>query len=310
MALRASPLDPSVPGHFAQRNPQPAPRNAIVANSATQQTPAARAPAAQTASPTPAAAQALPESVFVGGFPGGFQTPATSTGFNPFTGERFFPGNPAANFLQGVPNSTNLANQVPPSELAAQVGTTSLPTERGLLTDWMIRQHNLPLLLAGGGGENAMLGPNTRDNPRANPGAPGLQPNGEQEEPAPAGDNGGATAAPADQPGQGNRPTAVSAPATDGDDRPVLLTKPSAAEKLPGWEIVRETPAEVAQPVEQASSPAAAAPATPAPLWVRVLSAVSFAAGAVGAVWVPKFGATGVSREDFLALRRTRRQPV
>jgi hypothetical protein len=303
--MRAAPLDPAVPGHFAPRSPQPAPRNATVATPTAQQTSAAGAAAARTTSPTPAAGQALPESVFIGGFPGGFQTPATSTGFNPFTGQSFFTGNPAANFLQGVPNSTNLANQVPPSLLTAQVGTTSLPTEQGLLTDWMVQQHNLPLLLGGGGGQNAMLGPNTQDNPRANPGAAALLPNGEQEEPAPAGDNGGGTAVPADRPGQVNRPTAVPAPVTGEDDRAVLLTKPSAAEKLPGWEIVREKPAEVAQPVSQAAEPA---PETPAPLWFRVLSAISFAAGAVGAVWVPKFGATGMSREDLLALRR--RQPA
>jgi hypothetical protein len=300
-AMRAAPLDPAVPGHFAPRSPQPALRNATVAIPTAQQTLAAGAAAARTASPTPAAGQALPESVFIGGFPGGFQTPATSTGFNPFTGQSFFTGNPAANFLRGVPNSTNLANQVPPSLLTAQVGTTSLPTEQGLLTDWMFRQHNLPLLLGGGGGANAMLGPNTQDNPRANPGAPALQPNGEQEEPAPAGDN----TAPSDQSGPSNQPASVPAPVTDGDDRAVLLTRPSAAEKLPGWEIIREKPAEVAQPVPQAAEPA---PETPAPLWVRVLSAVSFAAGAVGAVWVPKFGATGMSREDLLALRR--RQPA
>lgn len=305
--MRASPLDPAVPGHFAPRSPQPAPRNATVATPTAQQTPPAAA-AAQAASPTPAAGQALPESVFIGGFPGGFQTPATSTGFNPFTGQSFFTGNPAANFLQGVPNSTSLANQVPPSLLTAQVGTTSLPTEQGLLTDWMFQQHNLPLVLGGGGGQNAMLGPNTQDNPRVNPGAAALLPNGEQEEPAPAGDNGGTTAVSADQPGQVDQPASVPAPVTGGDDRPVLLTRPSAAEKLPGWEIVREAPAEVARPVPRAAEPA---PEAPAPLWVRVLSAVSFAAGAVGAVWVPKFGATGMRREELLILRRgTRRQPL
>jgi hypothetical protein len=95
----------------------------------------------------------------------------------------------------------------------------------------------------------------------------------------------------------------------DGDEQPVLLIEPAAAEKLPGWEIVRETPAETAQAVEQAPAPA---PEMPAPLWLRFLSAVSFAAGAVGAVWVPKFGAAGMSREELLGLRRgTRRgRPV
>jgi hypothetical protein len=238
------------------------------------------------------------------GFPSTLPTATAASGFNPLTGEGTFPGNPAANFLATVPNSAALAGQVPPSILAAQVGTTSLPTEQGLLAPWMQQQHNLALLLGGGGGSNAMLGPNTRDNPRANPGPVVLPPNGEQEEPAPAGND---TRAPADQTGPLSQPPAVSAPATDGDARPVLMTAPRAAEKLPGWEIVREAPAEVARPAERAAVRVEPAPAPPAPLWVRVLSALSFAAGAVGAVWVPKFAVTGMNREELLRLRREMR---
>jgi hypothetical protein len=259
LAVPASPLDPAVPGQFAQPSPQPTFQNAAAPNAAAQ--------------------QALPESVFIGGF----QAPATTV-------------------------------TVPPPLLAAQVGTESLPIQEGLLAPWMLQQHNLPLLLGGGGGENALLGPHTRDNPRANPAPAGLQPNGEQEEPAPAGDNGNATPAPVNQPAQPAQPTAVPAPMTDGDEQPAQVANPAAADKLPGWEIVRETetPAEVLRRVGQAPAvQPAAAPATPAPIWARVVSALSFAAGAVGAVWFPKFAVTGMSREDLLSLRRgTRRRSL
>ena len=252
LAVPASPLGPAVPGQFAQPSAQPTFPNAAATNAAAQ--------------------QALPESVFIGGF----QAPATTV-------------------------------TVPPPLLAAQVGTESLPTGEGLLAPWMLQQHNLPVLLAGGGGENALLGPKTRDNPRANPAPAGLQPNGEQEEPAPAGDNGNVTPDPVNQPARPARPGALLAPMTDGDEQPAQVVNPPAAEKLPGWKIIRETeaPAEAVQRVEQAPAvQPAAAPATPAPFWVRVVSALSFAAGAVGAVWFPKFAVSGMSREDLLSLRR------
>jgi hypothetical protein len=292
LALPASPLDPAVPGHFGQRNTAAARTESTAVAPSTPTSPFA----AQAASPAgiPAA-----ESVFAGGFP-----TIAAMGVNPLTGQSFSPGNPAANLLQAVANGTNPAGQVPPPVLAAQVGTTSLPTEQGLLADWMFQQHNLPLLLGSGGGENAMLGPNTQDNARATP-RPALLPSAEQEESAPNLDNGGdgidttpppAQAVPPERPG-------AAAPVTDGDEQQVLLIEPAVSEKLPGWEIVQETPAETVRPVEQAP---VQAPATPAPLWLRFLSAVSFAAGAVGAVWVPKFGAAGMSREELLGLRRGR----
>jgi hypothetical protein len=264
LAVPASPLDPAVPGQFAQPSPQSTFQNA--------------------AATTPAAQQALPESVFIGGF----QAPTAAAAVTTAT--------------------------VPPPLLTAQVGTESLPIQEGLLAPWMLQQHNLPLLLGGGGGSNAMLGPDTRDNPRANPGPAAVQPSGEQEEPAPAGDKGSITPAPVIPLAQPTQPRTVLAPMTDGDGQPALVANPPAAEKLPGWEIVRETgvPAEVVQRVEQ--TPAvqpAAAPATPAPIWARVFSALSFAAGAVGAVWFPKFAVTGMSREDLLSLRRgTRRESL
>ena len=315
LAVPASPLDPSVPGLFGRQNPQPASRNAAVVNLTAQNA------AVGTTGVTGAnrvstvvlnsLGDNLPSTLFPAVSPTTTGTVAVT--FNPLTGQPLAPGTPAANSLRTVLNASQLTALEPAPQVAAQLGTTALPVPQATLTEWAFQQHNL-VLLTGGGGSNAMLGPNTLDNPRAPRPAP--QPNGEQEEPAPMGvngDNSPDTGEPVEQPAPPSQPGAgpasrTPAPVTDGDEQAVLLAEPSTAEKLPGGAIVQEKPAEIVPPVEQAPAPAAA-PATPAPLWLRVLSAVSFAAGAVGAVWVPKFGARGMSREDLLTLRRDTPRP-
>jgi hypothetical protein len=171
---------------------------------------------------------------------------------------------------------------------------------RGLLT---ARQE---ILLSGGGGVALGAGPDVQQ-PAVDRHPAAVQPAPDDEEPQ-------------EPPAAGTAVVPDAGPAATGDRVPVILAPPARrSERFPDWEITfRQTPAVV---VQRVAAPAArpAVPAAPptassepsAPLWRRFVSAVCFAAGALGAVWCSDVSGLDEAREKFPVLRqKLRRRPA